>query len=72
MGELGRYPLFLEVLLNMFKYYIRLKKSDDLLLKEAFNLSKSLHDEQKKSWYTSIQTFFKYFRLASMKIIHFI
>ena len=63
MGELGRYPLFLEVLLNMFKYYIRLKKSDDLLLKEAFNLSKSLHDEQKKSWYTSIQTLFKYFSI---------
>jgi hypothetical protein len=26
MGELGRYPLFLEVLLNMIKYWVRLSK----------------------------------------------
>jgi hypothetical protein len=26
MGELGRHPLFLEVLLNMIKYWVRLSK----------------------------------------------
>ena len=31
MGELGRYPLFLEVLLNIIKYWIRLSKINILL-----------------------------------------
>ena len=28
IGELGRYPLYLEVLLNMIKYWARLTKLD--------------------------------------------
>ena len=39
MDELGRYPLMLEVLLNMLSYYVRLLNSDEILLKEAFFVS---------------------------------
>jgi hypothetical protein len=31
IGELGRYPLYLEVLLNMIKYWARLTKLDNCL-----------------------------------------
>ena len=62
MGELGRYPLFLEILLNMFKYSIRLYKTEDVLLQQAFSLSKSLNEtHKKKSWYSDIHSLFQYF-----------
>ena len=40
MGELGRYPLMLEVLVNMLSYYVRLYNSKDKLLYEAFFVQK--------------------------------
>ena len=53
MGELGRYPLFLEVLLNMIKYWVRLSKinTSSTLLSECLLLSEALHKQNKKSWY---------------------
>ena len=55
MGELGRYPLMLDVFLNMIKYYIRLNTSNDQLLSDAFHLSKELHQQGKKSWFDCIK-----------------
>jgi hypothetical protein len=42
LGELGRYPLLLEVILNIFRYFKYLLKSEDVLLSEALKVSKSL------------------------------
>ena len=62
-GELGRYPLFLEIIFNMIKYWIRLKSSDNILLKGAFSVSQALCNEGKQSWVDCIQTVFKYFNI---------
>jgi hypothetical protein len=35
LGELGRYPLLLEVILNIFRYFKCLLKSEDVLLSKA-------------------------------------
>ena len=35
MSELGRYPLYLSIILNLVKYWIRLEKSDNTFLKES-------------------------------------
>ena len=61
MGELGRYPLMLEVLLNMLKlsYYVRLLNSDDILLKEVFFVSEQLANENKGSWTSCVKAIFK-------------
>ena len=50
MGELGRYPLFQEVLLNMIKYWVRFSKSNtsSTLLSECLLLSEALHKQNKK------------------------
>jgi hypothetical protein len=50
MDELGRYPLFLEVLLNIIKYWIRLSKinTSSTLLSECLLLSEALHKQTKK------------------------
>jgi hypothetical protein len=51
MGELGRYPLFLEVLINMIKYCVHLSKinTSSTLLSECLLLSEALHKQSKKN-----------------------
>ena len=35
IGELGRYPLFIEIIISMFSYLTRLSNSKDIILSEA-------------------------------------
>ena len=35
MSELGRYPLYFSIIINLVKYWIRLEKSDNTFLKES-------------------------------------
>jgi hypothetical protein len=71
MGELGRYPFFLEVLLSMIKYWVRLSKinTSSILLSECLLLSEALHKQNKKSWYASIDTIFKYLNVSAKSIL---
>jgi hypothetical protein len=43
LGELGRYPVLIEVFFTVIKYLNRKIKTEDTLLLEAFSVSKSLH-----------------------------
>ena len=71
LGELGRYPLFLEVLLNMIKYLSYLSKSSSTdLLYDAFVTSKLLHSENKACWYKCIREIIDYFNIDLNKIIN--
>jgi hypothetical protein len=71
MGELGRYPLFLEVLLNIIKYWVRLSKinTSSTLLSECLLLSEALHKQNNKSWYTGIDTILKYLNVSAKSIL---
>jgi hypothetical protein len=71
MGELGRYPLFLEVLLNMIKYWVRLSKinTSSTLLSEFLLLSEAQHKQNKKSWYASIDTIRNYLNVSAKSIL---
>ena len=42
IGELGRYPLFIEIITSMFSYLNRISNSKDTLLSEALSVSKLL------------------------------
>jgi hypothetical protein len=54
-GELGRDSLFLEVILNMIKYFIHLSNPICTgLVSEAFEASGKLHLENIRSWYRNI------------------
>lgn len=55
MAEVGRYPLLLEIIVNMLKYFVRLSNSEDPLLSEALSVSESLFRQNKNSWYGCIQ-----------------
>jgi hypothetical protein len=38
IGELGRYPLFIEIIISMFSYLTRLSNSKDILLYQNYFL----------------------------------
>lgn len=54
MAGVGHLPIQLSILLSILKYWITLEKSEDILLKEALALSKSLHEKGHTSWYSYI------------------
>jgi hypothetical protein len=63
IGELERYPLFIEIIISMFSYLSRISNSKDILLSEALSVSKLLYDQNKKSWYSTILSLLKYLKL---------
>jgi len=56
LSELGRFPLYYNIIKAMLKYYYRLEKSQSTfpLLYDAFIESKGLSDVNKLSWFSSI------------------
>jgi hypothetical protein len=50
MGELGRYPLNIEIIIIMFKYLKRLYTNEDILLRNVFSESKYLYENGLAIW----------------------
>ena len=50
MGELGRYPLNIEIIIIMFKYLKRLYTNEDILLRNVFSESKYLYENGLTVW----------------------
>lgn len=65
-GELGRYPLLPYILLNMIKFWCRLKEhsTDNNILANAFELSNAMHLENKISWVRNIREIFDYLEMS--------
>ena len=53
MSETGRFPMYFSIVLSIVKYLHRLENTSNLLLKEAYCLSKALHNKGIQTWYTS-------------------
>ena len=54
LGELGRFPLFIDIIINLFKYYKRINDMEqDSLLNQALNECKTFHQSGKISWYSN-------------------
>ena len=43
-GELGRFPVTFSCIIQAFKYWYHLQESPNFLLREAFSVNKSLHN----------------------------
>ena len=58
LSELGRFPLYFNIIKSMLRYYDRLQKSQSIfpLLFDSFEESKTLHNMKKVSWYTSVHS----------------
>ena len=59
-GELGRYPLLIDVVLSMVKYWVRLNdtknKITDNLLLETIKENKAMADKNQPCWLTCLKT----------------
>lgn len=69
MAEIGRFPLFFGIIVNLIKYWIRLEKSENHLLKEALSLSKKIHNRGQTSWISCIFSILKYLDLSTEYIL---
>ena len=70
MGELGRFPLLIEVFYNMLKYWKRISNMSHSLVSEAFIESSHLYLDNKDSWYGCIQSLFKYLNIDSKYMVN--
>ena len=50
-GELGRFPVTFSCIMQAFKYWYHLQESPNSLLREAFSVSKSLHNNGVSTWF---------------------
>ena len=61
-GELGRYPLYIDVVLSMIKYWIRFhdhkNKISASLLTEALKENYFMYEENQHCWLTCIKQFY--------------
>ena len=54
-GDLGRTPLFVDIVLAVLNYFRRLEEiNSGSLLGQTFNSSKEIHTSGKESWYSGV------------------
>jgi hypothetical protein len=54
MSETGKYPIMMKVYTQIYKYWLRLKNTENILLKEALKLNIEDHMRGKTSWFKLI------------------
>ena len=60
VGEVGRFPIYIDFCNNILKYYFYAsEKSDDSLIGQTLKASKNLYQTGVKSWYTGVNTILK-------------
>jgi hypothetical protein len=64
----GAGTISIEVILNIFRYFRYLLKSEDVLLFEALKVSKSLKSLNINSWYGSIENLMQYINIDVEKV----
>lgn len=68
-GELGRYPIMIDVLASMIKYFKRIKTSDNTLLNNAYQASKELAQKGYNSWMQNIYALLKFLNMTEEHIL---
>lgn len=59
MGELGRFPIYIDICENVIKFHNYVQQKDKgSLLGQAMQTSVNLHNSGSKSWYTGVQNIF--------------
>ena len=65
-GELGRYPLYIDVIANCIKFYDRLRTSDEnKLVNKAFKENATLEEHGKSSWLKNIHSYLNNFDIST-------
>ena len=59
VGELGRFPIYVDFCNNMLKYYFMSEKRRLLSWCQTLLVSKKLHQSGDKSWFSGVNTILK-------------
>jgi hypothetical protein len=55
VGELGRYPLYIDIVISMIKYWIRLHEDKtNCILKAALDVNNKMHNNGQHCWVSCI------------------
>jgi hypothetical protein len=54
LSEIGRFPIYFNIVLSMISYLHQLHHCSSNLLKEAFLYNKNLHENNIQTWYSSV------------------
>ena len=54
LSELGRFPIYFNIVLSMISYLHRLHHCSSNFLKEAFLCNNNLHENNIQTWYSSV------------------
>ena len=63
MGEVGRYPLMIEIIFNMLKYYHVISTTSDELMSNAYKESSDAHLSGQQSWVGCVKAFIQYLQI---------
>ena len=63
VGETGRYPFMVNIVVNMLRYYKSLCTSDDILLRHAYKESSAAHGQDKHCRIGCVKTILKFLDL---------
>ena len=54
LSELGRFPIYFNIVLSMISYLHRLHHYSSNLLEEAFQCNTNVHENNIQTWYSSV------------------
>jgi hypothetical protein len=67
VGELGRYPLYIDIVISMIKYWIRLHEDKiNCILKAALDENNKMHNNGQHCWVSCIYYILKEFDMLKM------
>ena len=67
VGELGRYPLYIDIVINMIKYWIRLHEDKtNCMLKAALDENNKMHNNGQHCWVSCIYYILKELDMLKM------
>jgi hypothetical protein len=71
VGELGRYPLYIDIVINMIKYWIRLHEDKtNCMLKAALDENNKMHNNGQHCWVSCIYYILKELDMQSNPIFY--
>ena len=68
-GEIGRFPILFNIIINILKYWVRINESKDPLIKEALHLSEEIHESKKDSWLGNVYKIIEFLGLKKHDIL---
>ena len=68
-GEIGRFPILFNIIINILKYWVRITESKDPLIREALHLSQEIYKNKKDSWLSNVYKILEFLGIKEQDIL---